>query len=176
MASKLSDKIIHGLKNSRFLRSAELKEFDNLIKAIGECKSKAEEDRIIVQELETLKHRLSDPKLDKQRGREYMVRCIYCEMLGHDASFAYVKALQFASETNVHTKKAAYLALTQFLNYDNELILLLVNTLLVDLKSDNFIVERLAHPKETVRKKEIMILQRLHQLELSKLKLSYLPL
>lgn len=58
-------------------------------------------------ELEVLKVRLSDPKLDKSRGREYMVRLIYCEMLGHDASFAYIKAVQFASETNIQTKKVS---------------------------------------------------------------------
>lgn len=75
------------------------------LQSIGECKSKAEEDRIISAELEVLKQRFSDPKLDKSRGREYMVRLLYCEMLGHDASFAYVKALQFASEPNILTKK-----------------------------------------------------------------------
>lgn len=80
---------------------------NKLTQAIGECKSKAEEDRIIVAELEVLKVRLSDPKLDKSRGREYMVRLIYCEMLGHDASFAYIKAVQFASETNIQTKKVS---------------------------------------------------------------------
>jgi AP-4 complex subunit epsilon-1 len=117
----------------------EKQEFDNLIKAIGECKSKAEEDRIITQELEVLKVRLADPKLDKSRGREYMVRLIYCEMLGHDASFAYIKALQFASDSSIHTKKAAYLALAQLLDHSNQLVLLLVNTMLSDLKSDNFL-------------------------------------
>lgn len=81
------------------------RELDNLVKSIGECKSKAEEDRIILAELETLKQRLSDPKLDRSRGREYMVRVMYCEMLGHDASFAYIPCLQFASDTNLLTKK-----------------------------------------------------------------------
>lgn len=81
------------------------RELDNLVKAIGECKSKAEEDRIILAELETLKQRLSDPKLDRSRGREYMVRVMYCEMLGHDASFAYIPCLQFASDANLLTKK-----------------------------------------------------------------------
>ncbi|PNH07811.1 AP-4 complex subunit epsilon [Tetrabaena socialis] len=138
MQSKL-EKVVAGLKTGpRFLK--ELREFDNLVKAIGECKSKAEEDRIIVAELELLKVRLSDPKLDKSRGKEYMIRLIYCEMLGHDASFAYIKALQFASDPNIHTKKAAYLALTQFMDYDNQLVLLLVNTLLSDLKSDNYLI------------------------------------
>lgn len=81
------------------------KEFETLIRSIGECKSKAEEDRIITAELETLKQRLNDPRIDKSRGKEYMIRLIYCEMLGHDASFAYIKALQFASDPNIHTKK-----------------------------------------------------------------------
>ena len=35
--------------------------------------------------------------------------------------------------------QAAYLALTQLLDHNNNLVLLLVNTLLSDLKSDNFI-------------------------------------
>lgn len=177
--------MLANLKGPKFL-----KEFDNLIKAIGECKSKTEEDRIITAELELLKTRLNDPKLDKSRGREYMVRLIYCEMLGHDASWAYIKALQFASEPNIFTKKAAYLALTQFLDHNSELVLLLVNTLLSDLKSDNFIivctaltvaskligselvnalypvvVEKLKHSKEHVRKKAVMVLHRFQQLD-----------
>jgi AP-4 complex subunit epsilon-1 len=49
-------------------------ELDRLVKAIGECRSKAEEDRIMAAEVEALKARLSDPRLDKTRGREYMVR------------------------------------------------------------------------------------------------------
>lgn len=87
------------------VRAQELREYDSLIKSIGECKSKSEEDRIILAEIETLKQRLNDPKLDKTRGREYMVRLIYCEMLGHDVSWAYVKAVQLASEPNILTKK-----------------------------------------------------------------------
>eukprot|EP00878_Enallax_costatus_P034818 GHUV01038690.1.p1 GENE.GHUV01038690.1~~GHUV01038690.1.p1 ORF type:complete len:154 (-),score=16.16 GHUV01038690.1:169-630(-) len=86
------------------------RELDMLVKAIGECRSKAEEDRIIAAEVDTLKQRLSDPKLDKTRGREYMVRVIYCEMLGHDASFAYIPALQLASDPNLLTKKVGFVA------------------------------------------------------------------
>ncbi|KAF8060347.1 AP-4 complex subunit epsilon [Scenedesmus sp. PABB004] len=159
------------------------RELDVLVKAIGECRSKAEEDRIIAAEVDTLKARLADPRLDKSRGREYMVRVIYCEMLGHDASFALIPALQLASDPNLLTKKAAYLALTQLLDYKHELVLLLVNTLLVDLKSDNWVVvgsalvaaakligpdlinavlplvvERLGHGREGVRKKAVMAL------------------
>ncbi len=94
--------MIASIKAPKFIR-----ELDQLVKAIGECKSKAEEDRIIVQEVEVLKQRLHDPRLDKSRGREYMVRLMYCEMLGHDVAFAYIHALQFCSDANLSTKKVS---------------------------------------------------------------------
>ena len=81
------------------------REFDSLIRAIGECKSKAEEDLLISKEVEILKPRLKDPKMDKRWLKELLVRLIYVEMLGQDASWAHVKALQACSETNLITKK-----------------------------------------------------------------------
>lgn len=81
------------------------REFDSLIRAIGECKSKAEEDSLISKEVEVLKPRLKDPKMDKRWLKELLVRLIYVEMLGQDASWAHVKALQACSETNLITKK-----------------------------------------------------------------------
>ena len=59
----------------------------------------------MAQEVETLKPRLKDPRLDKRFLKELMIRLIYIEMLGHDASWGHVKALQACSETNLITKK-----------------------------------------------------------------------
>ena len=84
------------------------REFDSLIRAIGECKSKAEEDSLITKEVELLKPRLKDPKMDKRWLKELLVRVIYVEMLGQDASWAHVKALQACSETNLITKKVGF--------------------------------------------------------------------
>lgn len=61
------------MKAATKLASLPFGELDRLVKAIGECKSKSEEDRIISAEVDVLKQRLSDPRLDKSRGREYMV-------------------------------------------------------------------------------------------------------
>ena len=146
------------------------REFDLLIRAIGECKSKAEEDAIIAREVEVLKPRLKDAKMDKRSLKEVLVRLMYVEMLGHDASWGHVKALQACSDTNLLTKKArvdvyrhrhsekaglklspaagdkclsmqvAYLASGLFLDYRSDLIILVVNTLTQDLKSDNYLV------------------------------------
>lgn len=163
------------------------REFDSLIRAIGECKSKAEEDALISREVEILKPRLKDPKMDKRWLKELLVRLIYVEMLGQDASWAHVKALQACSETNLLTKKAsietmsdyahtrqpvpttasvtsgkhshamptwcimqcacmlqvAYLASSLFLDYKDDTIILVVNTLSTDLRSDNYLIGEL---------------------------------
>lgn len=105
------------------------KEFFELIKAIGESKSKQEEDRIIANEIITLKKKLEvggsgggpgGPMISpvspipsmasalgggpggkgggnalssKKKAREFLVRLLYVEMLGHDGSFGFIKAV-----------------------------------------------------------------------------------
>lgn len=102
------------------------REFDALVRAIGECRSKAEEDAIVAAEVATLKPRLigssssagggggaggghaSMPPAERLSGhalKECLVRLVYIDMLGHDASWGYVKALQACSDTNLATKR-----------------------------------------------------------------------
>lgn len=98
------------------------REFFELIKAIGESKSKQEEDRIIAREVITLKKKLESGgagsgggsslamipgspipgapgqsgnalNTNKKKAREFLVRVLYVEMLGHDGSFGYIKAV-----------------------------------------------------------------------------------
>ncbi|CAL1386704.1 unnamed protein product [Linum trigynum] len=164
------------------------KEFLDLVKSIGEARSKAEEDRIVIGEIETLKRRLVEPGIPKRKMKEYIIRLVYIEMLGHDASFGYIHAVKMTHDDNLFLKRTGYLAVTLFLNEDHDLIILIVNTIQKDLKSDNFlivcaalnavcklineetipavlpqVVELLGHQKEAVRKKAIMALHRFHQ-------------
>ncbi|XP_022736019.1 AP-4 complex subunit epsilon-like [Durio zibethinus] len=164
------------------------KEFLDLVKSIGEARSKAEEDRIVLNEIETLKRRISEPDIPKRKMKEYIIRLVYVEMLGHDASFGYIHAVKMTHDDSLLVKRTGYLAVTLFLNEDHDLIILIVNTIQKDLKSDNFlvvcaalnavsklineetipavlpqVVELLAHPKEAVRKKAIMALHRFYQ-------------
>ncbi|GLT73924.1 hypothetical protein SLA2020_457530 [Shorea laevis] len=164
------------------------KEFLDLVKSIGECRSKAEEDRIVLNEIETLKRRISEPDIPKRKMKEYIIRLVYVEMLGHDASFGYIHAVKMTHDDNLLVKRTGYLAVTLFLNEDHDLIILIVNTIQKDLKSDNYlvvcaalnavcrlineetipavlpqVVELLGHSKEAVRKKAIMALHRFYQ-------------
>lgn len=98
------------------------REFDSLIRAIGECKSKAEEDAIIMREVDVLKPRLKDPRVDSRQMKELMVRLIYVEMLGHDASWGHVNALRACSEKPMLTKKVRRHALWTALHMSMHLL------------------------------------------------------
>lgn len=164
------------------------KEFLELVKAIGEAKSKAEEERLVTEEIEMLKKKIAEPDVPRKRMKEYIVRLVYVEMLGHDASFGYIQAVKMTHDDNLLLKRTGYLAVTLFLNEDHDLIILIINTIQKDLRSDNYlvccaaltavcrlineetipavlpqVVELLGHQKEFVRKKAVMALHRFHQ-------------
>ncbi|KAL9184430.1 hypothetical protein ACHAXT_002516 [Thalassiosira profunda] len=189
------------------------REFFELIKAIGESKSKQEEDRIITREVVTLKKKLesSGPggaslamipgsplpggppgnalNTSKKKAREFLVRVLYVEMLGHDGSFGYIKAVELAASQSIIHKRTGYLVCSCCLSPEHEFRFMLVNQMQRDLISSNLlescgalvavtnlitadlvgtvstqVIGLLEHSAETVRKKAIIALHRLHQL------------
>ena len=57
--------------------SAPTKEFFELVKAIGEAKSKQEEDKIILKEIEVLNGIMGEKGVAPRRMKEYLVRVMY---------------------------------------------------------------------------------------------------
>lgn len=82
------------------------KDFLDLVKAIGEAKSKAEEERIVLAEIEHLKKRIIEPDVPRKKMKEYIIRLVYVEMLGHDASFGYIHAVKMTHDTTCYVKRA----------------------------------------------------------------------
>jgi len=180
------------------------KEFFELLKAIGESKSKQEEDRIIVKEIQTLKKKLETrpgPSVpgqppppntllnSKRRAKEFLVRLLYVEMLGHDASFGYIKALELTASASLYHKRTGYLVCGACLAPTHEFRFMLVNQMQRDLQSSHVleicggllactniitgdmvpavngeVVKLLDHTSDTVRKKAIMCLHRFNQI------------
>ncbi|GMI06337.1 hypothetical protein TrLO_g12007 [Triparma laevis f. longispina] len=174
------------------------RDFFALVKAIGESKSKQEEDRIILGEIQTLKKILSGGKGSdngsagsaKKKAKEYLVRLMYVEMLGHDGSFGYIKAVELAAAQSIVHKRTGYLACGACLSPDHEFRFMLINRLQRDLASSNIlevcsaltavvrlittdmvatvvndVTKLLSHQNDLVRKKSIIALHRLHQLD-----------
>ncbi|XP_003967796.2 AP-4 complex subunit epsilon-1 [Takifugu rubripes] len=159
----------------------------SLIRGITELTSKHEEQKLIEAELTSIKEQVSSPHNSMRQMKELMVRAIYCEMLGYDASFAYIHAIKLAQQGTALEKRVGYLAVSLFLNESHELLLLLVNTVLKDLQSTNLIEvcmaltvvsqifpkdmipailplveEKLNNPKEIIRRKAVLALYKFY--------------
>ena len=166
------------------------------MKAIGESKSKQEEDRIIAREVQCLKQKLeppapgvSHPLQSKKRAKEFLVRLLYVEMLGHDASFGYIKAVEMAASASLYHKRTGYLVCAACLSPEHEFRFMLVNQMQRDLQSGNTleisgglqaatalitndmvpavageVTKLLSHESEVVRKKAIIAMHRFHEL------------
>ena len=115
------------------------KDLLELIKAIGDSHSKQEEDKIISKECETLKGLIKQSGIQPKTMKEYLIRAIYIEMLGHDASFSHLFAVNLTQDKNILNKRVGYLACSLLLNENSEFLILLVASLQKDLQSSNWV-------------------------------------
>ncbi|KAF8821991.1 adapter-related protein [Cardiosporidium cionae] len=116
------------------------RDFFEFVKSVGEARSKQDEDRIILLELDLLKGKFSEPNLSARRMRENILRVIYCEMLGHNAAIHHIHAVKLVHDKIIATKRLGYLACKLLLRREDELTLLLINTMQKDLISNNKLV------------------------------------
>lgn len=113
------------------------KGFFEFVKSIGEAKSKQEEDRIIENELHVLKAKMAGRNVANRQMREYLIRMVYVEMLGHDASFGHIHGVKLTRARKLVDKRVGYMSCSLCLHKDHELMLLLVGGLQTDLQSQN---------------------------------------
>mmetsp|Transcript_10286 Transcript_10286/g.8838 ORF Transcript_10286/g.8838 Transcript_10286/m.8838 type:complete len:264 (-) Transcript_10286:2170-2961(-) len=159
------------------------KELYDLIKSIGETRSKQEEDKIIQVDVQQLKQSISQKNIQPKKMKEYLIRAIYIEMLGHDASFAYIHSVNLCQDKNLIIKRIGYLSASLFLGPEDPLLVMIVSSLQKDLTSKNNyevmaalttvckilsmsivnalvdpVCKLLSHQSENVRKKAVMAL------------------
>jgi AP-4 complex subunit epsilon-1 len=164
------------------------KEMLDLIKSIGDSRSKQEEDKIIIKESEVLKTKIKEHGVSNKKMKEYLLRAIYIEMLGHDASFSQKYTLNLTQDKNILIKRVGYLACNILLSETSEFLILLVASLQKDIQSNNWIevcmaltsvvkfanstimqactepiLKLLDHKSEQIRKKAVMCLYKFYQ-------------
>lgn len=164
------------------------KEMLDLIKSIGDSRSKQEEDKIIMKEKDVLKVKIKESGISPKKMKEYLIRAIYIEMLGHDAPFAHLYAVNLTQDKNILNKRVGYLACNLLLSDSSEFLIMLVASLQKDIQSSNWlevtmalisvikfanptIMQALTEPvmkllynkSEQIKKKAVMCLYRFYQ-------------
>lgn len=175
--------------SSEFIASGLGTEFYEFITKITQAKSKTEESSHATEELATLSAKMGSPDISSTKMRDYLIRLIHCYMLGYEVDFSIIYAIMASqSGEKAGDKRVGYLACTLFLKNDNELGIMLMNTLQRDLKSQNYldrcaalnaicylhhaelassvldlVVQTMDFPKQIVRKKAVMTLYFLYE-------------
>eukprot|EP00095_Tigriopus_kingsejongensis_P009284 maker-scaffold175_size286436-snap-gene-1.50 protein:Tk09284 transcript:maker-scaffold175_size286436-snap-gene-1.50-mRNA-1 annotation:"ap-4 complex subunit epsilon-1" len=146
--------------------------------------TQAEEKSWVEGHLREMEARLKEADVKPPNVADALVRALACHLLGYNVDFMKIYALQLAQKGSILEKKMGYLACTLLLTDDEELILLLINTILRDLKSKNVIEVNIAlvaaihltpkemspmlipilltkttHTKDFIRKKALICLQ-----------------
>jgi AP-4 complex subunit epsilon-1 len=121
--------------------------------------------------------------------KELLIRAVYVEMLGHDASFSHVFAINLTQSKNLLVKRIGYLAATLFIDEGSEMIILMISAIQKDLQSRNYlevlaamnclsklsnenvmmavseaVFRLLEHQHEMIRKKAVMVLMKFHKI------------
>lgn len=74
-----------------------------------------------------LKKAFQAQQIPKKKLKELVIRSLYVEMLGQDASFAYIKAVELCASTSISQKRVGYLAATLCFSPTHEFRFMLVN-------------------------------------------------
>lgn len=81
-----------------------------------------------------LKKAFQQSGLTKKKMKELVIRSLYVEMLGQDASFAYIRGVELCASTAITQKKVGYLAASLCLSPQHEFRFMLVNQIQRDMK------------------------------------------
>ena len=106
--------------------------------------TKDEEASLVQTHLAQIEQKLKEKEVKSHHLADALVRAMACHTLGYDVTFMRLKALELAQKGNVLEKKMGYLACVMLLEPSDELILLLVNTVIKDLRSKNVMEVNLA--------------------------------
>jgi len=126
--------------------------------------------------------------MPEKKLRELLIRAIYVEMLGHDASFSHIHAVNLTQSKNLLVKRIGYLACSLFIEENSDMVILMISTIQRDLQSKNHlevlsaltvlgkicnqhvlmavndgVQKLLQHTHEMIRKKSVMIMFKMYK-------------
>eukprot|EP01022_Parablepharisma_sp_SALTPOND_P007978 TRINITY_DN135012_c3_g1_i1.p1 TRINITY_DN135012_c3_g1~~TRINITY_DN135012_c3_g1_i1.p1 ORF type:complete len:927 (+),score=69.32 TRINITY_DN135012_c3_g1_i1:4744-7524(+) len=125
-------------KGPDIMSSIKLRE---LIRQVRACKTAAEERAVITKECALIRNNFKvffadlDPQQDEiteYRARN-IAKLIFMNLLGYSTTFAQIECLKLVASPKFTDKKIGYLGLTQLLNEDSEVLMMVNNSIKKDL-------------------------------------------
>ena len=113
------------------------------LNSLYQAETRAEERELVAAHMRSVEEKLREAAEAKTSVvADAMVRAMAAHTLGYVAEvrFAHIYALQLAQKGSILEKKMGYLACALFLSESDDLILLLVNSIMRDLGSKNIMV------------------------------------
>ena len=107
----------------------------DLIKAVRSCKTAAEERVVVANESAEIRESFRDESY-KCRHRS-VAKLLFIQMMGYPTQFGQVECLKLIASNNYTEKRVGYLGLAQLLNEQDNVLLLVTNTMQIDMNSPN---------------------------------------
>ncbi len=114
----------------------------DLIKAVRQCKTAAEERNVVAKESALLRNAFKEQ--DSTHRHRNVAKLMYIHMLGYPAHFGQMECLKLIAAPTYPEKRIGYLALMLLLDERQEVLMLVTNSIKNDLVDRNQYVVGLA--------------------------------
>lgn len=113
-----------------------------LIRSIRACKTAAEERAVIARECALIRTAFKED--DNQFRHRNVAKLLFIHMMGYPTHFGQMECLKLIASSKFPEKRVGYLGLTQLLDENTEVLMLVTNSIKNDMMSDNQYVNGLA--------------------------------
>jgi len=123
-------------------RNLHLKE---LIRLVRQCHTIQDERNVIATESATIRTTMKEKKKESRYRHRNVAKLLYMHMLGYDTYYGQMECIRMlSSPMNFPDKRLGYLGLTQLLDEKNKILMLVTNSIKVDMASNNIHIQALA--------------------------------
>jgi len=113
-----------------------------LIRGIRACKTMAEERAVIARECALIRTAFKED--DNQFRHRNVAKLLFIHMMGYPTHFAQMECLKLIASSKFPEKRVGYLGLTQLLDENTDVLMLVTNSIKNDMGHDNQYVNGLA--------------------------------
>lgn len=113
-----------------------------LIRSIRACKTAAEERAVVARECALIRTAFKED--DNQFRHRNVAKLLFIHMMGYPTHFGQMECLKLIASSKFPEKRVGYLGLTQLLDENTEVLMLVTNSIKNDMANDNQYVNGLA--------------------------------